>query len=402
MTHESAKASSAARKASSTAFLARPIVARLLEPCVWTGIAAHLVVVHSAQDRVATLQLLALFLVLRLCVDTAANLVVAPRLEAAPFDQRRIRRGLSGAKLVFALAASIAAPLALHAIGEVHPGARQTIAAAGGFERLLLALSVCLCSYSMSTPLLREHRGLPVARPSLGPAAGALLAAVTLPFVDATPSSALLTLTFAVAASNFVIGGWQRFAAAAERLKSPTFVLTDADVRTSPRSGAAESTLLALEATRRMPFLLLPVLAPLFAVTLHPEGSPFAALAALVACAAPPLAFDAVKGGRRFFATSVACSAALFAAWEFGPDELRHAPVLAQAAVILLAYVPASRAMRHGSATSIALAILLYALVRVWADRFDVLDATPLAEAVLLVFAAWSARGCGPSTARVG
>lgn len=377
-------------------------MARLLEPCIWIGIATHLVFVHSDADRIATLRLLALFLVLRLCVDTAANLVVAPRLEEAPYDQRRIRRGLSGAKLVFALIASIAAPLALHALGAVHPGAERTIVAAGGFERLLLALSICLCSYSMNTPLLREHRGLAVARPTLGPAVGAFVAALALPFVDATPRAAFLTIAFAVAASNFVIGGWQRFAAAAERLKSPLFFLTDADVRTDPRSGAAESTRLALEAMRRMPFLLLPVLAPVFAVTLHPEGSPFAALLALAACAAPPLAFDAVKGGRRFHAAALAAAALLVATWALGPGSLRGAPVLAQAALVPVVYLPASRALRHGAATSIALAILLYALVRVWASRFVGLDGTPLAEAVLLVFAAWAARGCEPRTPRVG
>lgn len=401
MTHESAKASSGARKASSTAFLARPVVARLLEPCLWVAIAALLVMTHADGDRVATLQLLALFLVLRLCVDTAANLVVAPRLEEAPYDQRRIRRGLSGAKLVFALSASIAAPLALHALGSVHPGAARTIAAAGGFERLLLALTVCLCSYSMSTPLLREHRGLPVARPNLGPAAGAFVAALALPFVEATPRAAFLSIAFAVAASNFVIGGWQRFAAAAERLKSPLFFLTDADVRTDPRSGAAESTRLALDAVRRMPFLLLPVLAPVFAVTLHPEGSPFAALLAVAACAAPPLAFDAVKGGRNFFGAAIASSLLLAATWMFGPETLRGAPVLAQSALVPIVYLPASRALRCGAATSIALAILLYALVRVWASRLETLDTTPLAEAVLLVFAAWAARGCEPRTPRV-
>jgi hypothetical protein len=402
MTHESAKASSVARKASSTAFFARPVVARLLEPCAWIALTTRLVVVQAEAERVATLRLLALLLVLRLCVDTAANLVVAPRLEQAPYDQRRIRRGLSGAKLVFALIASIAAPLALHAIGGVHPGAQATIAAAGGFERLLLALSICLCSYSMSTPLLREHRSLPVARPNLGPAAGALLAVVALPFVAPTASASLLTIAISVASSNFLIGGWQRFAAAAERLKSPLFFLTDADVRTSPRSGAAESTLLALEATRRMPFLLLPVLAPVFAVTLHANDSPFAALAALVACAAPPLAFDAVKGGRRFFGAALACAALLVGAWAAGPDALRGATVLVQGALILVVYLPASRALRYGDATSIALAILLYALVRIWIDRVGALAGTPLAETVLLVFAAWSARGCGPGTARVG
>ena len=49
-------------------------------------------------------------------------------------------------------------------------------------------------------------------------------------------------------------------------------------------------------------------------------------LAFLAACAAPPLAFDAVKGGRRFHAAAPAAAAPLVATWALGPGSVRGAP----------------------------------------------------------------------------
>ncbi|MFG0318787.1 MAG: hypothetical protein ACF8XB_16055, partial [Planctomycetota bacterium JB042] len=285
--------------------LARPVIARLAEPLGWaTGLAFTLPALPP-DDEGAALRAAALFLVARLVVDTAPNLHAAARLEAEPYDQRPLRRALARVKLTVALGCAVAAWLVLHLTPDLSR-------AAGGATNVWFLLLAVLSTYVVVTPVLREHRGLPIARPNLGPAAGALLFAVTGPLAPPPSAAALLVRGAAcVVLGNLLFGLGQRYRAAARRIDRPLESWSLADPRTRELVLPRAERDLVRSALATWPLLLLLVWPPVCAALAGRIADPRALLATALIGSLPAILFDVTRPGLRTTAAAVAAAALL-------------------------------------------------------------------------------------------
>lgn len=336
------------------AWIWRPVTARLLEPSAWLVAWAVLGarLPDSTIDDIAPVFLS--YLVLRLVADTAPNLRVCARLEDAPYDERPIRHALVRAKLLLALALVLGAWFALRFLDESSVLFRAA-RSAGGAPAFAGWMFLVLASFAFATPVLRDHRGVPIARPSLGPGAGALLVLAAAPWLPARPGPLLAAVALAIVAGNVVVGGAQRYLSAARRLKNPAFVLGVGDPQARGRRRDEEERLVR-EALSAAPFVLLPVWPVLVAVSLGRAEVTHAAGAAFLT-GLPPTLFDAKLPSRRFALTSVlcaGCAALLFAATQ---EEL-----FLEAAALAATWPLANRLLHAGRARLLAICIVILVL----------------------------------------
>jgi len=310
----------------------------------------------------------------RLVSDTAPNLVVAERLEVDPYDDRRIRRALMTVKFTLGMAFVV---ILFFATATTNGAIAPVVTVVGGRGPLLLGMFAVLAVNAIAIPRVRVHRGVPIARPSAGPAAGALLF-VVLAFLVPTifptranvgvsdfTASWILTLAGGSAlVGTLVVGTAQRIHAATRRLSATSFGLIHGDVRESPRSGPEEASRTLLESLRVAPFLFIPLLPALLRLwTSHtPLVNPLLIAGSLAVV--PPLLFDARKGGRRFTVTSALTATVLLAAG-LAASELRGGMVLVETGCVVLAYPLFASLFRTGRATLVAVCMLTYFLCRV-------------------------------------
>ncbi len=285
--------------------LGRPVTARLAEPLGWaSGLAIGLAGLPP-EGAATTLRAAALFLVARLVVDTAPNLHAAARMEREPYDQRPLRRALGRVKLTVALGCAVVAWLVLH-------GTPDLSRAAGGTTNGWVLLLAVLSTYVVVTPVLREHRGLPIARPNLGPTAGALLFALTGVLAPPPTAPALLVRGAAcVVLGNLLFGLGQRYRAAARRIDRPLDSWSLADPRTRDLVLPRAEHDLVRSALATWPLLLLPVWPPVCAAFAGRFADPRALLAAALVGALPAILFDVTRPGLRTTAAAVAAAALL-------------------------------------------------------------------------------------------
>lgn len=376
----------------------RPVAARLLEPLTWA--AAFGLAVPRIGDAAAAevLAVGALFLLARLASDTAPNLVVCERLEAAPFDERPIRRALASAKLTLALGAALACFVACGHLPRLAAVWAKAIADLGGGAVFTIGLLATLASFTIASPVVRGHRGIPIARPNLGPAAGALLFLAGAPLSATTAAEISIHAAVAIVLGNLVVGSIQRYRAAAARLASPAVQGgTPQDLRAGSSFRPEEERYLALGALRILPFLLLPAWPPLASALAGTIENPRAALAAALVAAMPPILFDAKRGSRRFGAAAVAGAAVLFAFGLAGTGD----PLLVRTAVVMLAFPPASRLIARGQPRILVRAFILLVLATAAQAILLPRSSLPLAELLAAGLIAAAALRCDARGGRV-
>ncbi len=303
-----------------------------------------------------------MFLVARLIVDTGPNVLAAARLESAPYDERAIRSALARVKAMLALAVSIAV-FALATLSDA-PAWTHLAVLVGGPDRLMLGLVTVLLTYAVATPAVREHRGIPIARPNLGPAAAAALFLATRILTPA--SSPLAAAAVSIVVGNLTFGPIHRFRAAARRIGSPREHLRDADLRARELVRPREESYLAGHALWIAPFLVAPV-APALAATFARQGTINAILIAAFVAAMPPILFDAKSGSVRFIVASVAAAGALIGIREivFPGDH-----TLIQTALVVASYPFASRLLRCGEIRMAGLVTVVYLVAKHLSTRF--------------------------------
>lgn len=371
------------------------MLARLAEPVLWTATLLHIVDAGDPERAAAILPCLAVFLPLRLIADTAPNLVASGRIEAAPYDDRLIRRALARVKLTLALALALALQLiiALAPVGSGLASIDATLAGSGG---PLFWFALALTSYSLASPAVREHRGVPVARPSLAPAvaAGSALAIACLTHLDG-PGLARRFLLL-IAAANLVVGLLQRYLAASRRLHHPLFTYAYAEVNPSTRSQAWEEAVLIRAALKTAPFLLLPIWPAVFAA-LARTTPPWLAVAIMPLAGLPPLLYDAKRNSPRFRIASLIAAIGLLSLWRAAPG--LPSPCV-ETALLVLAYPAASRLIESGFAGTVGRAVLLLLLARPLLHAIAPALAWPVAELLTCFFVTVAAASCGPADDR--
>jgi hypothetical protein len=362
--------------------LRRPAAARLAEPLLW---ALSLGVAFSRLPPEEACRLAgyaAAYLVARIVADTGPNLAGAARLESAPYSEHWIRRALGRVKLGLALLVTLPVlPLAAAIGGASH--------ASSGAPDLTTALWLlaALASHAVAAPILREHRGVSRARPSLGPAAAAL---AFLPFAAfATPGAERFAALAVIAliGCNVVVGGIQRYVAAAMKLNRPGSGFGHTDL--AARAVDAAPLEIARHSLALTPFLLLPIAPALCDLVAQPEIDPRLALLAVTVAAIPPILFDAKRRARRFRIASYACAAALALAFLacllLGADA--EARPLLSTAVLLVAYPPLNALIGRGARRSVGALLLIHLLARALLARQWPELRWPLVEVALVVLA---------------
>ncbi len=384
-----AKASSERSNASSSAravldriasFTRRPVAARLAEPLLWCVALALTFRMHPEQAR-RMVEIGGLFLVLRLVCDTAPNLVVCGRLEEAPFSEHYVRRALLRVKLrltlLFVLLAAWAVPHLL-----VDPRGSRS----GDFLRAIEILALTMASYAIASPIVREHRGIPTARPSIGPSWGALVFALTTLIARPDLDGLVRIAVPSIIVGNVLGAGVQRYLAAASRLARPGFGISQAERDPSGHEAAVHDMHIVERALAVAPFLLLPLVPALSDFYSDARVLPECVLFAVTASALPPILFDAKRRARRFRLISYGL-ALILAASSFLFDAPGAARPVLDTAVLLVAYPPLNALLARGARRGVITALVLYVL----AKTFLVLEfpdvAWPIAEALLAVMA---------------
>lgn len=367
--------------------LYRPVVARIVEPVAWCGALALWTSRSAPSTMWPIAAALAVALLARLIADTAPNLVASPRLEDAPYDEPPIRQALTRTKLL--LAVSLA--LLWHVLACLStPGDPVVVisTAAGGPIPMTLGLLLFLASFTAAPPILREHRGVPIARPSLAPSTGALMVLMTAAWTGPAPGHILSAATVAVVAANVIVGGAQRYQAAARRIRNPARNFAVGNLPQGSLDRADEDRVLLSGAIRAAGFVITPVWVPvqtLFAGTSTPVA---AGLAALLA-AAPALVFDAKRPSVRFDALSMAAVIALLSAHFATSAE----PYLRTAA-IACAWPPASRILARGRAGALGLCCALLITTTALTTRLSPDLPAPAAEILFAVCVFIAASRC--------
>lgn len=313
----------------------RPVGARLREPL---ALAAAVAIWRSGlpDDEARTLlRVLALFAVARLVSVTAPNLDAARELESAPFEDRSIRRSLGRVQATFVLAVGVVLLCAARFQALPLP---QPLTTTGG----ILIFVATLATYAFCPPTLRDHRGVPIARPNPGPTAGTIAVFALSPFLRATDlDRGLLLAAACIAAGNLAVGLGRRVQEAYERLSAPYRGAGSApDGGLARRRDERERRLLlrAAVAAPLLVYLLWPALLLVFGDD-APSGR---ALAAALAPALPPLLFDARRGSPRFMAAATGAAALAFAC---APG----APIGAIAATFCIIQAPLARCLARGA-----------------------------------------------------
>lgn len=336
--------------------LRRPVTARLLEPLLWGAAVWAALHRRPPDEAFRLLEVAAVFLIARLAVDTGPNLLAATRLESAPYDERSIRRALNRVKSMLALAAALV--VLFLSVASDAPAWREIAEFGGGPIGLMLRFAIVLLTYGVATPVLREHRGVPIARPNLGPAAAAAFFLTTQwPRPTVAP---LAAAAVSIVAGNLTVGLIQRYREAARRIGSASEHLRDADLRARELVRPREERYLSVNALGVIPFLLTPI-APAVAATFAMRGDVEAILVAAIVAALPPILFDAKRGSLRFTAASLVSATALAA---LGALAFERDHTLIQTAIVVASYPLASRLLRCGEARLAGLVTSVYLVAK--------------------------------------
>lgn len=363
-------------------WLARPVVARLLEPVAWTTALLVVLSDHATIDgrRIALLGLV--YAAARLITDTAPNLVVGPRLEAKPYAEHVIRQSLARVKLTLGLLSM------LFAFGVV-----RALDIDLGLSTLhwLIGLPIVLASHAVALPVVREHRGVPVARPNIGPATGAIVFlgfAVFAHFGHHVGSrfEPIQVASIAIVVSNVVVGAIQRLVAAARKFNRPGYSFIFADLGALDRNSTIEDDKIAYRVATLVPFLVLPLIPAGLDLAFDSAVDPRLVVLATFAATLPPLLFDAKRRTFRFRFTAYGIAAALGLAWFAGGFDPQHRSLLAVAAFVM-GYPAINALVDLGARRSLITLLLVYLLAKTFvALRFSGSN-WPLAEFLFALLA---------------
>lgn len=373
MTSKPANASSRATTRSSALATAarRPVLARVLEPLAFAAAACSVSLRLEGIDAYRAAQLGALFLVARLICDTSPNVIVCRRLEEAPYGEHYIRRVLATVKITLAVGFTVLVYFAARIIG----GEAQALVIGSdggggtggtGAARFLLGMPLVLASYAVAAPVVLQHRGVPVARPSLGPSVGAIIVALLCLSGALAPRTLLLAGVLALLFGNLVVGTAQRYRAATRRMRHPSIAFAFGDRSVAKHFHADDDRMLIRRALEIAPLMLLPVAPALLALFPPLGGAPASMIAATLAAsiaATPAILFDAKLGSRRFALTALLCALAAVAA-SFRAEAPPDAQVLRASAALLLAFPGLSRLIARGDGRFVASALCVWALAR--------------------------------------
>lgn len=381
------------------ALLLRPVAARLAEPVLCSIAFASFFASAGAtgaeaagfaHDPRSVASVAIAFLAARLVVDTAPNLVVCGRLEAAPYAEHYILRSLARVKLVLGtfvtLLALVVATIFDHALA-----AAQSSAA---------LLAAALLSYSITAPVVLSHRGVPTARPSIAPFLSAALLVLLCPFVREDGGSFLKAFAGSILVGNALGGGIQRYRAAARRLARPGSIHVQSKYDPIAHSMESEHATILAHAVGSAPFLLLPLVPAWIDFRLDAATPPLAVLAAFLAAALPPILFDAKRPVRRFRFTSYSAAFALFVASWWVADRAASRPLL-DTAFLLAAYPSLNALLARGARRALISCLVVYALSRIVLAIHAPATPWPIAEALLVVLSTAAVLESGVAERRV-
>lgn len=379
-------------------WMQRPVAARLAEPLLYSlAFACYFAGTEStgpstasgAFDHRAFALIAAGFLLARLVVDTAPNLVVCGRLEAVPYGEHYVRRSLARVKAKLTIAIALGCLLAV-TFGVDLLG----LASAPLPRNSLFLLVAALASYTITAPVVLAHRGVPTARPSIAPCLGAalFLTSSLLPGLD--ERDAWTAFLVCVLLGNLIGGGVQRYLAAARRIARPGSIHVQSTYDPIAHAMESEHATILTRALAVAPFLLLPVAPALFDLILDPNVPPGYALAAMLAAALPPILFDAKRPARRFRLTAYSMSAILLVAGAWVDDGSASRPLI-DTGLLLLAYPPLNTLLARGARRSLISCVVTYALAKsVLAMQFPATP-WPIAESLLVLLAMAAVLECG-------
>ena len=276
-------------------------------------------------------------------------------------------------------------------IGDRVPALSTLERTLGGGVQVLTLFGAALCSFAVATPVVREHRGVPVARPSLGPGAAALAFALVAWLLPREAPALCRAGLLLVATGNVLVGGAQRYSAAASRIRRhPMFSYAEADFQARGRSRSEEERFLAPRTAMMVPFLLVPVW-PSALDVLGGDGALWPAIVAAYLAGLPAILFDAKHGSLRFGLASAGVAVALLSLHRIATP---HPTVALEAALIVLAYPAASALLVRGRQRLAGQAFAVLLLSRLVVD-VPALEHVPIIEAsflALLTAAAFALR----------
>lgn len=337
---------------------------------------AGVVAETSTPDPRAVASIAIAFLAARLVVDTAPNLVVCGRLEAAPYAEHYIRRSLARVKLMLGVFVTLLVVVASTLFGATLLPNAETAA----------LLAAALLSYSITAPVVLSHRGVPTARPSVAPFLSAAMLILCSPFVGSDGTTFLTTFAACILAGNAIGGGIQRYLAAARRLSRPGSIHVQSSFDPIARAMESEHATILAHALASAPFLLLPLAPGWVDFQLDPRIPPLAVLAAFLAAALPPILFDAKRPARRFRFSSYSAAAILaLTAWSL--DDATATRPLLDTAFLLAAYPSLNALLARGARRSLVSCLIVYALGKAVLAIHAPATTWPIAEAVLVVLA---------------